>query len=82
MTAKKCTKKCDAGAKLLFFSVNLLLLFFLVCFLTAGSGGGGGGVALLLEVMPLEFERNFIEAELLSVVELGSNISWPREEIC
>ena len=35
-----------------------------------------------LEVIPLEFEGNFIEAELLSVVELGSNISWPREEIC
>ena len=47
VTAKKCTKKCDAGAKLLFFSVNLLLLFFLVCFVTDGSGGGGGGCSFV-----------------------------------
>ena len=29
-TAKKCTKKCDAGAKLLFYLLNLLFLVFFV----------------------------------------------------
>ena len=55
-TAKKCTKKCDAGAKLLFYLLNLL--FFLFFFLFSlhlklpnqsgflggdGKGRGGGG---------------------------------------
>ena len=53
MTAKKCTKKWDAGAKLLVFNVINLLLFLMFslhlklpnrsAFL---SDGGGGGVAL------------------------------------
>ena len=51
-TAKNCTKKCDAGAKLLFYLLNLLLflLFSLhfklpnrSVFGVTGRGGGGGG---------------------------------------
>ena len=31
-TAKKCTKKCDAGAKLLFYLLNLFFFLVLFCF--------------------------------------------------
>ena len=52
--AKKSTKKCDAGAKLLFYLINLLfsVFFFLYsrCILNSlislvfgGLRGGGGG---------------------------------------
>ena len=49
-TAKKCTKKCDAGAKLLICLLNLLLflcsrciLNSLICLFFGGDGPGGGG---------------------------------------
>ena len=34
-TAKKCTKKCDAGAKLLFYLLNLLFFCFFFYVLVA-----------------------------------------------
>ena len=34
-TAKKCTKKCDARAKLLFYLLNLLLILCSRCILNS-----------------------------------------------
>ena len=49
-TAKKkeCTKKCDSGATLLFYLLNLLFFcFFFLCSVSVwGVTRGGGGVVL------------------------------------
>ena len=51
-TAKKCIKKCDAGAKLLICLLNLLLFMFSLHLKLAnlsvlgGDGPGGGSVVL------------------------------------